>query len=125
MNEKLDAKEKKMSLKDFKIFFLMIVTFYTVAIVLWLALDTIFYLVNFMIIGTSVGLGMGLWPVFSKKKKHKARQLSQALVGSYMFFGLGCGLIYILFGYIQPENMQFEGFWFWLFAGAFAAAAIK
>ena len=124
MKEKLDKKEKKLSLKDFRIFILMIVTFYTVAIVLWLVLDTFFYLVNFMIIGTSVGLGMGLWPVFSKKKKHKARQLSQALVGSYMFFGLGCGLIYILFGYIQPENMQFEGFWFWLFAGAFAAAVI-
>jgi polyferredoxin len=77
-----------------------------------------------MIIGTSVGLGMGLWPVYSKKNKHKARKLSQALVGGYMFFGLGCGLIYILFGNIQPENMQFEGFWFWFFSGIFAAAVI-
>ena len=69
MNEKLEKKNKKVSLKDFKIFIIMISTFYTIAIVLWLTLDTIFYLVNFMIIGTSIGLGMGLWPVFSKKKK--------------------------------------------------------
>ena len=41
-----------------------------------------------------------------------------------MFFGLGFGLIYILFGYIKPENMQFEGFWFWIFSGSFAAAVI-
>jgi polyferredoxin len=124
MNEKFEKKGKKLSLKDFYIFIIMICTFYTIAIILSLATNSIFYLVNFMIIGTSVGLGMGLWPVFSKKKKHKARKLSQALVGGYMFFGLGCGLIYIFFGYIQPENMQFEGFWFWLFYGSWGAAVL-
>jgi len=124
MNEKLEKREKKLSLKDFSIFFIMISTFYTIAIVLWLALDAFFYLVNFMIIGTSIGLGMGLWPIFSKKNKHKARKLSQALVGGYLFFGIGFGLMYTFFGYILPENMQFEGFWFWLFAGSFAAAVL-
>ena len=124
MNEKREKKEKKVSLKDFKIFIIMISTFYTIAIVLWLSVGGIFYLVNFMIIGTSIGLGLGLWPVFSKKNKHKARKLCQALVGGYLFFGIGFGLIYSLFGYILPENMQFEGFWFWLFAGSFAAAVL-
>ncbi len=69
MNEKLEKKERKLSLKDFKFFMIMISTFYTIAIVLWLALGSIFYLVNFTILGTSIGLGLGLWPVFSKKKK--------------------------------------------------------
>jgi len=124
MNEEVDKKAKKLSLKDFKFFIIMIATFYTIAIVLWLALDSIFYLVNFTILGTSIGLGLGLWPVFSKKKKHKARKLSQALFGGYMFFGLGCGLIYIFFGIFEPENMQFEGFWFFLFAGIWGAAVL-
>ena len=69
MNEKREKKEKKVSLKDFLTFIIMISTFYTIAIVLWLALDALFYLVNFMIIGTSIGLGLGLWPVFSKEKQ--------------------------------------------------------
>jgi polyferredoxin len=41
-----------------------------------------------------------------------------------MFFGLGCGLIYIFFGYILPENMQFEGFWFYLFSGVYTATVL-
>lgn len=30
----------------------------------------------------------------------------------------------MFFGEIVPENMQFEGFWFWLLAGSFAAAVL-
>jgi polyferredoxin len=41
-----------------------------------------------------------------------------------MFFGLGFGLIYLMWGIIEPENMQLEGFWFWLLAGQFAASVI-
>ena len=116
--------DRKLSVKDFLFFIIMIIVFYTIAITLWLTLDSIFYLVNFTIIGTSLALGLGLWPVLSKKKKHRSRKLSQALVGGYMFFGLGCGLIYIFFGYIQPENMQFEAFWFYLFSGIYGAAVL-
>jgi len=124
MNEKLEKEKKKLSLRDFLPFIVMIVNFYTIAIVLSLVTGGIFYFVNFTIIGSSVALGMGLWPVFSKKNRHKARKLSQALVGGYMFFGLGCGLIYIFFGILEPENMQFEGFWFFLFAGIWGAAVL-
>ena len=124
MNEELEKKKRKLSLRDFLPFIVMIVNFYTIAIVLSLLTGGIFYFVNFTIIGTSVALGMGLWPVFSKKNRHKARKLSQALVGGYMFFGLGCGLIYIFFGILEPENMQFEGFWFFLFAGIWGAAVL-
>ena len=87
--------ERKLSVKDFLSFIIMIVVFYIIAITLWLTMDSIFYLVNFIIIGTALALGLGLWPVLSKKKRHRARKLSQALIGGYMFFGLGFGLIYI------------------------------
>ncbi|MFX1257884.1 MAG: 4Fe-4S binding protein [Promethearchaeota archaeon] len=121
MNEKTEKKEEK---KDFKALFMILGIFYTLAIVLWLVLGILFYLINFIIIGTAVGLGVGLYPILSKKNKHKARKLSQALMGGYMFIGLGFGLIYILFGYFQPENMQIEGFWFWFLAGSFGAAIL-
>ncbi|MCK5046630.1 MAG: 4Fe-4S binding protein [Candidatus Heimdallarchaeota archaeon] len=114
----------KTFLKKYSILIVMLTVFYTVAITLWLALDEIFYLLNFGIIGTSIALGIGLWPIFPKKKRHIARKISQVLVGGYMFFGLGFGLIYLVWGFIQPENMQFEGFWFWLIALEFAAGVI-
>jgi len=91
---------------------------------LWLVLDDIFYLLNFGIIGTSIALGIGLWPILPKNKRHISRKISQILVGGYMFFGLGFGLIYLVWGYIEPENMQFEGFWFWILSLQFAAGVI-
>ncbi|MGB7510866.1 MAG: 4Fe-4S dicluster domain-containing protein [Pelodictyon phaeoclathratiforme] len=111
-------------LAEFKFMFLMMAVFTTVAIGFWQAFDQPFYLINFAIIGLSISLGMGLWPLLPKEKKPWARRLSQVLVGGYLFFGLGCGLIYLSFGVIVPENMEIEGFWFMVFAGVFQAAAI-
>lgn len=102
----------------------ILVFFYALAVILWQVLDEVFYLYNFGIIGTFIGLGVGLWPVLPAKRRYLARLISQFLVGGYLFFGLGCGLIYLLFGYIMPENMQLEGFWFWLFSGTFMAGVI-
>lgn len=125
MSEKSKEEEKKkITLKDFKSFIQIVGIFYILAIVLWLVLDIFFYLMNFIIIGTAIGLGIGTVPLFSRKNKYKARKISQTLMGGYMFLGLGCGLIYYFSGYLQPENMQFEGFWFWLFAGVIAAASL-
>ena len=98
-------------LADFSFMFIVTFIFYTLAVVLWQATGQIFYLLNFFFIGTSLALGTGLWPVFSKQKRHYARMISQVLVGGYLFFGLGLGLIYMSFGVIVPENMQIEGFW--------------
>ncbi len=120
----MGEKEDGLELKDFQSLGIMLGIFYTIAIILWQAFDAIFYLINFTIIGTALGLGIGLWPVFSREKKHYARKISQLLIGGYMFFGVGLGFIYVLFGRITPENMQFEGFWFWLLAGSFAAAVL-
>jgi len=122
MEEK--SKESELDLKDFQSLAIMLGIFYSLAIGLWLIFDSTFYLANFLIIGTALGLGIGLWPVFSRENKDIARKISQVLVGGYMFFGLGLGLIYAFSGVITPENMQFEGFWFWLLAGSFAAAVL-
>ncbi len=115
---------KRLRLSDFKLMFVMLGVFAAVAVGFWRAFGNIFYLYNFGIIGVSVGLGMGLWPLLDRKNKPWARRLSQVLVGGYMFFGLGLGLIYLGFGAVMPENMQIEGFWFMVFAGVFQAAAI-
>ncbi len=123
-HSELERSSFRMLFKKYSLLLYILTVFFTVAITLWLVLDNIFYLINFSIIGTSIGLGFGLWPVFRKSKKHIARKISQVLVGGYMFFGLGFGLIYLIWGYIEPENMQLEGFWFWLLSGTFAAGVI-
>ena len=89
----------------------LLAVFETVAVVLWLTKDNLFYLFNFSYIGGSIALGTAL---FVGKYKH-ARRVTQLLVGSYMlvYLGLICG-----------ENMQIEGFWYYLFLGVFEAATI-
>ena len=89
----------------------MLVIFEIVAVTLWLTKDNMFYLFNFSYIGLSISFGVFL---FIRKYKH-ARRIVQLLVGLYM-------LIYL--GLICNENMQIEGFWYYLFTGVFEAATI-
>lgn len=89
----------------------MLLIFETIAVTLWLTLDNIFYLFNFSYIGISIALGIFLFI----KKYNYARRVTQLLVGLYM-------LIYL--GLICNENMQIEGFWYYLFTGVFEAATI-
>ena len=90
---------------------IILFVFEAVAVTLWLVKSNIFYLFNFSYIGVSIALGIFL---FIKKYKH-ARRVVQLLVGLYM-------LIYL--GVIRRENMQIEGFWYYLFTGVFEAATI-
>ena len=90
---------------------LMLIVFEAVAISLWLTKGNIFYLFNFSYIGLSVSLGIFL---FIRKNAY-ARRIVQLLVGLYM-------LVYL--GIICNENMQIEGFWYYLFTGVFEAATI-
>ena len=90
---------------------IFLVVFETIAITLWLAKDNIFYLFNFSYIGAAIALGLFL---FQKNCKH-ARNVVQLSVGLYM-------LVYL--GLISNENMQIEGFWYYLFTGVFEAATI-
>lgn len=85
--------------------------FETVAVVLWQAKDNLFYLLNFSYIGTSLAIALLL---FARRHPH-ARRVSQLLIGTYM-------LVYL--GLICQENMQIEGFWYYLFTGVFEAATI-
>lgn len=85
--------------------------FETVAITLCLTKDNIFYLFNFSYIGCSIALGLFL---YIREYKY-ARRVTQLLVGSYM-------LLYL--GFLSNENMQIEGFWYYLFTGVYEAATI-
>lgn len=89
----------------------MWILFETIAVTLWLILDNIFYLYNFSYIGTCLSLGIFL---YMRKIKY-ARNMVQFAVGSYMFVYLGI---------LSNENMQLEGFWYYLFLGVFEAAVI-
>lgn len=90
---------------------IFLAVFETVAVVLWLAKGNLFYLLNFSYIGMSIALGIAL---YIRGYAH-ARRVVQLLVGLYM-------LVYL--GLISGENMQIEGFWYYLFAGVFEAATI-
>ena len=100
-----------MKMKKLLPLLIILTLFETVAAVLWLTKDNIFYLFNFSYIGLSISLGIYL---YMRNYRH-ARRVVQLLVGSYMlvYLGLICG-----------ENMQIEGFWYYLFTGVFEAATI-
>lgn len=89
----------------------MLAIFEAIAVTLWIVKDNLFYLFNFSYIGFSIALGIFL---FIRKYKN-ARRVTQLLVGLYM-------LVYL--GLICNENMQIEGFWYYLFTGVFEAATI-
>ena len=85
---------------------LLFLLFETVAIMLWIAKDNLFYLLNFSYIGGCLAAGTVL---FTAGKRY-ARHFVQLAVGSYM-------LLYL--GVISRENMQLEGFWYYLSLGVF------
>ena len=90
---------------------LLFLLFETVAITLWKAKGNLFYLLNFSYIGGCLALGTA----FFTAGKRYARHFVQLAVGSYM-------LLYL--GVISCENMQIEGFWYYLFLGVFEVATI-
>lgn len=98
-------------LKKFMLPVMMWLIFEIIAITLWLTMQNIFYLFNFSYIGTAIAIGFLL---FQLQYKH-ARRIAQFLVGAYM-------LVYL--GLMCNENMQIEGFWYYLFTGVFEAATI-
>ena len=66
-------------------------------------------------IGTSVGVGLGLYAALPKKKKPLGRRLALFLVGTFLFF------VAALFG---QENMQIEGLFFGLLSGVVQAGVV-
>ncbi len=100
-----------MQKKPYFVPLLMLAIFETIAVTLWLTKDNLFYLFNFSYIGISISLGM----LLLAKRHPYGRRVVQLLVGLYM-------LVYL--GLIEGENMQIEGFWYYLFSGVFEAATI-
>lgn len=78
---------------------------------LWLTKGDSFYLFNFSYIGLCLAVCVYL---YGCRFPH-ARRIAQLCIGSYM-------LVYL--GLICRENMQLEGFWYYLFQGSFTAATI-
>ena len=98
-------------LKKYALVLLIGGIFEAVAVSLWLTKQNLFYLFNFSYIGISLSLGIFLLG----RKYPYARRIVQLLVGLYM-------LVYL--GIINRENMQIEGFWYYLFTSVFEAATI-
>ena len=109
--KKKKEKGNNKGLSRYLVSVLLFLLFEAVAITLWLIKDNLFYLLNFSYIGTCLALGTAL---FTAEKRY-ARHFVQLAVGSYM-------LLYL--GIISQENMQIEGFWYYLFLGVFEAATI-
>lgn len=98
-------------MKKYLMPFGILLLFESIAVVLWTTTDNIFYLFNFTYLGTCIAFGIVL---YIKKIKY-ARNFIQFAVGLYM-------LVYL--GIIRKENMQIEGFWYYIFLGVFEAAVI-
>lgn len=98
-------------MKKYAFSLILLSVFEAIAVTLWLTLHNIFYLFNFSYIGLCLAVGTAL---YSSKFKY-ARHMVQFAVGLYM-------LVYL--GILSGENMQIEGFWYYLFSGVFEAAVI-
>ena len=62
----------------------VMLAFWTLATVLWQTSGEIMALFFFGYIGTSVGIGLGLYAALPKKKKPLGRRLSLLLVGTFL-----------------------------------------
>lgn len=89
--------------------------FLTIGMFLWKAKDNIFYLFNFTYIGIAISSGGAIAVFLTREKKMWGRKISQLLIGIYL---LG------VLGFWAHENMQIEGFFFYLLAGAFSGSLI-
>ena len=89
----------------------MFLVFEVIAVWLWLSTGNLFFLLNFSYLGISIGGGAALLAAGWKY----GRELTQFLVGSYML---------VFLGLICRENMQIEGFWFYIASGIFTGASL-
>jgi len=102
-------------LKRLKIPIFLFVVFWSIAILFFLLTGNGFYLFNFGYIGTAIAIGMGAYELLPRKKKPTGRRFAQLLVGTYMLGFLGL---------IEFENMQIEGFFFYVLGGFLAGSVI-
>ena len=102
---------KKTTMKKFKTAIILFAIFEIIAVSLWLATGNLFFLLNFTYIGLCIGVGGAL----QAAGKKYAREFVQFGVGAYML---------VFLGLICKENMQIEGFWYYLLSGAVGAGVL-
>jgi polyferredoxin len=91
------------------------VAFWSLAIVAWRSSGYTQPLFMFGYIGTSLGVGLGLYGILPKKQKPIGRRLTLLLVGLFL---VGFAIL------MGRENIQIEGFVFGLATGVFQMAVI-
>jgi polyferredoxin len=93
----------------------VMLAFWILAVAIWQASGYLQPLFMFGYIGSSVGLGLGLYAVLPKKHKPKGRRLALFMVGAFLFaFAV----------FVGRENSQVEGFFFGLLTGVIQMAVI-
>ena len=88
---KIHTKGTEFNLKKMTVPLVVMLAFFTLGSVLWRSSGQIMALFFFGYIGTSVGVGLGLYAALPKKKKPLGRRLSLILVGTFLV-GLCCDL---------------------------------
>ena len=107
--------ENTFDFSSLKMSLIMMIIFWIIAVFLWQTTSSIFYLFNFGYIGTALGVGIGVYSALPKRKKLWGRRLAQFLIGAYLL---------VFLGLIQRENMQIEGFFFYILAGFYSGSVI-
>ena len=70
------TKENTYEVKNFRVPFIIFLSFWAIAVVLWQTTGKIFFLFNFGYIGTAVGVGIGLYVLLPRRKKPSGRRLA-------------------------------------------------
>lgn len=111
----MKKKKEGVQIKQLRVPFVLLLVFGVLAVVFWQVKGNIFFLFNFGYIGLAIFVGLGLYAILPRAKKPRGRRVAQILVGVYMLGFLG---------FIVKENMQLEGFFFYLAAGIFGGAVV-
>ncbi len=110
-----DKDSWNISFKTVRTPLIMLLIFVGIGIWRYSATGKSFYLFNFGYIGLALAVGGFLNAALPKKHILWGRRISQILIGSYL-------LGYV--GFTLRENMQIEGFFFYLLMGVFGAATL-
>ena len=113
--KKTARKKDDFQLKKMLVPGVVMLAFWSLATMMWQSSGEIMALLFFGYIGTSVGLGLGLYAALPRTKKPLGRRLALLMVGSFLI-----GFV----GLYEMENIQIEGLFFGLLTGVVQAAVV-